>query len=558
MNNPENTPEQNNTIWRTHDDAQSTSAATSAPKKKKIAVYGAAAAIADTLPILDRPPMSTSNEPEPGPNTTPPYQELASETKTIEGFVDTDKEFKEAQKNPIEWFTKKVMVPIKFCAAFKPKMITHNKYTDQFLTYLAGKDIANDWLDRASAFTEKHKDVLRADKLKALVQKVKNTDFEEVAADVTDQLGEGLKKVCKGEADGGSSESNTEGFEGDTKIKNQTLELDKATVKDYMFRTIILVVSFITVHSWAYLLLVAYGDKSKWIERIIRDNNTSIPDLSSLPLGGIIKMVFGNLYGLYVAFNPFDMTGRGLKVARRLLENVAKTDMNDKYDKKIWFVIIFYATFYATTFFIENYDYYMHGIVNFKPNAVSGAFYGLFVCLYLWDVITYLPNPANWIEISGILILTIFGLIYMLLKNIYVLVCLYYNQHFAVFAVLMAFITHSLGAFFMYPSINPFQFIDRIGKLKSIIAADVEEKLALDELDPMPSMFTRIYRILRKVIHFLYDHLFFMSAMAWILYMYYVFDKKLTYKNLRMNVFAILAVSIFTLIILKFVQLSFS
>lgn len=554
MNNPEITPEQNNTIWNSKEDDKPVQP--SVPRKRKIAVYGAAAVAEDTLPVLDRLPISTSIEDVPPPNTTPQYDEIiqTQTQETVEGF-DAEKEAEKAKKNPIEWFMKITMIPIKFCAQFKPKMITHNKYTDEFLEYLAGKDIANDWLDRASVFVEKNKDILRADKLKSLVDKIKGKVSDKVG-DVTDQLGDGLKKVCKGEADGGTKE----GFKGSGKkivIKNPTLALDKALVKDYMFRTIILLVSFITVHSWAYLLLVAYGDKSNWIERIIKESGSSMPDLSSIPFGEMLKMVFKYASDLYAAFNPFDMTSRGLKVARRLLETVAKTDMNDKYDKKIWFVIIFYATFAATTFFIENYDYYMKGVEKFKPNAVSGTFYALFVCLYLWDVITYIPNPNNWKEIGAIIIFMIFGLIYMLLKNIYVLVCLYYNQHIAVFAILLSFILHSLFSFVMYPSINPFKFSERFQELKTKINADVEEKLALDELDPMPSIFTQIYRIFRSGMHFLHDHIFFMTAMAWILYMYRVFDKELKYTNLRMNVFTILAVCIFMLVILKFAQLTF-
>lgn len=574
MNIPEITPEQNNTVWL--DDA--TTSPPPAPKKRKIAVYGAAAAAADTLPILDRLPINTSIEDIPPPNTTPQYDVLMSTSplpegsQTVEGF-DVEKEAEKAKKNPFQWVMKTVMHPIKICAQFKPKIITHNKYTDQFLEYLAGKDIANDWLDRASVFAEKNKDILRAEKLKSLVEKVKGKVSKKVG-DVTDQLGDGLKKVCKGEADGGTNTTEggkknggteggkngeKEGFngKGGETIKNPTLALDKALVKDYMFRTIILLVSFITVHSWAYLLLVAYGDKSNWIERLIQESGSSMPDISGLPFSSTIVLILTYLYGLYVAFNPFDMTTRGIKVARHLLENVAKTDMNDKYDKKIWFVVIFYATFAATTFFIENYDYYMHGVVNFKPNAISGAFYGLFVCLYLWDVITYIPNPNNWKEIGAILIFQILGLLYMLLKNIYVLVCLYYNQHTAVFVILMTFIIHSLGSFFMYPSIDPSKLFERFQKLKTTIKKDVEEKIALEELDPMPSIFTKIYRLLRSGIHFVHDHLFFMTAMVWILYMYRVFDKELKYTNLRMNVFTILAVSIFLLIILKFVQLTF-
>jgi hypothetical protein len=87
-------------------------------------------------------------------------------------------------------------------------------------------------------------------------------------------------------------------------------------------------------------------------------------------------------------------------------------------------------------------------------------------------------------------------------------------------------------------------------------AADAldKQKIKKDNDDPNPNIFIRIYRIIRNILHFSYDHLFTIISILWILYMYHVFDRDLKNDILRMNVFTMLALSILILVLIKLLQ----
>jgi len=554
--------EEKNTQWRRK--KIDTADSENIEQKKTVEIYNPSAEI---LPVLEGPETINTSIPSTSPTLqsftpTPQYNELTEDAPPPtqkEGFktIDTSSitDVKEIKKNPFKWFSNVVMFPIKYAAQLRPKIITHNKYTNRFLNNLAEKDIANTWLDKASSIYSKKKLTFdsASDKLKKIAEQASNTSLENVV-DTTGgaltQLMDGLGEVCDNV---GESEAD---------IQNRVLALDKAIIKDYMFKTILLLLSFITVNSWAYLFLVVYSKDAPFFQKIVEaaitDSGTAAPDVSSFPGGRtILQPILSAIYYLLNIFKPFDMATRGVITVVGMLQNLCHTDMNKFYDKKIWYVLIFYAVFLSSTFFIGNYENYMKDIVNFKPNSVSMMFYGLFILYYIYDVFTYPFKASNVLEMAVGALFTIFFLLFLLLRNIFVLVCLYYNQFLVVFALLMLFIIISFFGLSMYPSFNPFKMGQRLEAMTNAINTDVEEKLKLDEMDPSPKIFTKIYRVIRDIIHFFYDNMFFVSMIIWVLYMYKVFDKEIKTDLLRMNVFTILTIFVMILIVLKFGHLLF-
>lgn len=550
----------------------------------------------ELLPILERPVFINTSIPScitPPPNITSPYKELNNDVIIKEGFgIDIDKTQEEIQKDPFKWGVKTMLYPIKIFALFNPTILTHNKYTDKFLEYLAGKDIANKLFEKASENTKIQKLLLEEvnknknedqtqnifDNIDKLAQyslekkkqtetiaalasdpdttksildteKAKLTNLQKQAeelGDASDQLSTGLQSIC----------NDTNNINS---ITNPTLALDKALIKDYLFTTIILLFSFFTVYSWVIFLSVIGGTQSFLINIINyltkSDNNIKLSD--EIPFASMINPTLKSFFDFYRMFDPFDMTKQGLNGILIQLKRFSQHDFNNTLDKKIWFIFLFYITFLATTYFMSNYNYYMNSAINFKETTLSKLFQLLFAYYYIWGIILYPFN--SWKEILGgflLLPLILFFLIFLLLRNIYVLICLYYNQFVIIYVLLILFIIISIGGLFLFPSFK-FNFMERLTELKQVINKDAElKKIAYDTLYPVEiaTLTQKLYKYLRNTAHFLYDNLFFASSIIWISYMFYIFDKKIKTTNLRMNVFTILIFCIFLLIILKFIQ----
>jgi len=524
--------------------------------KKKIEVYSTSTEI---LPILEGPetintsiPSTTPIRPKPCGSVFGGAPIVSSEIK--EGFetVDTSEvtNADNISKNPYKWLldTKKVIFTIiaKNFAQFDPTVITHNKYTDRFLKYLAEKDIANGWLDDASNYVSAVEKKTSESVIAAATEAANSVD----SGGVLSQLKNGVKCDNNDNSD----------KDGDLNIQNPDLALDIALIKDYMFRTIMLIVSFITVSSWAYIFLVYYSKKTSFlagiIESVISDN--SILDFSRIPIIGIfLDVIMKQIIYFLSFFNPFDMATRGISALSDIMKKISNSDMNDTFDKKIWYIFIFYCVFVSTIFFIENYHNYMNDVANLKANNITTFFYVIFILFYIWDVFTYPTKLANMTEMAvGTLIIIPF-IIYLIVRNIFTLICLYYNQFLILFVILMLFIGISIGGLCFFPTFNPGKLFVRFDALCKVINTDAGKKIELDALDPSPSIFNKIYRIIRNFLHFFYDHLFSISSVLWILYMYHVFNKNLKNDLLRINVFTMLAVSILILIILKMLELFF-
>lgn len=556
--------EEKNTQWRRKKIDTAVDDGENIERKKTVEIYNPSVEI---LPVLEGPETINTSIPSTTPmlqsfTPTPQYNELTEDASPItqkEGFkiIDTSSitDVNEIKKNPFKWFSNVVMFPIKYAAQLRPKIITHNKYTNRFLNYLAEKDIANGWLDKASFYAEKKDKLSASEQLKQLSEKAKNANLDNVTTESVDgalsQLTSGLGEVCDNV---GESEED---------IQNRLLALDKALIKDYMFKTILLLLSFLTVNSWAYLFLVVYNKDAPFLQKVVEtaitDSGTAVPNVEDVVPGSgpIAQPILSTIYYFLNIFKPFDMATRGVFAVATMIHNLCATDMNKFYDKKIWYILILYGVFMANVFFLEKYENYMKDIVNFKPNTLSSMFYGIFILYYIYDVVTYPFSLNNILEMTIGSIFTIFFLLFLLLRNIFVLVCVYYNQFLVVFALLMLFIIISFFGLTLYPSFNPSKMFERIRITGETINKDVEEKLKLDEMDPFPKFFTKIYRFIRNVLHFAYDNLFFISAILWILHMYRVFDKELKYDLLRMNVFTMLCIGVLILILIKFVHLIF-
>lgn len=579
MNDMERSDEKNNTQWRRRRknadagvDADVNEGIESDQKenKKKIEIYNPNAEI---LPILEGPETINTSTPSTltslppilsSSPTSPQYKILENDTSTTikEGFdvsediaVITDTE--SIIKNPLKWLVDVVIIPIKYCAKIKPTAITHNKYTAKFLRNLAEKDIANGWLDQASTLAENIKN-------KITNTKIPSEDDVSAAADAAASQIQNIKNKISGK--GGILSQLKNGVKcGDEpkktdpdeeEIHNPELELDMALIKDYMFKTILLVVSFFTVSSWAYLFLVHYSKESGFFQKIIDDviNGSSMPSIEeTIPIRGF-KIVIQALFYFFNLFKPFDMAARGINTIAGILQDVCAYDMNKLYDKKIWYIIIFYCVFLSTTFFIGNYERYMKDIANFKKNNITTIFFGIFVLYYIYDVFTYPTQLKNITEMSIGAFVAIPFLIFLLLRNIFVLICLYYNQFLFLFLLLILFIAISIFGLGLFPVFNPGKMFERFKKLRDTINNDVMEKLKKDNDDPNPNIFIRIYRIIRNILHFSYDHLFTIISILWILYMYRVFDRDLKNDILRMNVFTMLALSILILVLIKLLK----
>jgi hypothetical protein len=484
--------------------------------------------------------------PAPAPAPAPP---------TVEGFdanaVNVDIDFDYWEETGLKYF----MVPFNFMSRFDPTVITNNERMDKAINYLAGsslidgvfKDIRDismaaisnkmkkklSQLEKLDISGEIQKKISQAEaKTKMIKNKITNFSVKEL---IDENLKENLKAKCKG----------TQPPEHGYKTENADLEHDRAIIKKYMFKTILLLVSFYSVYQWSYLLLAIYStpDSCAFIKRMLGLDTASLNEMSyNFPGGSVIKSLVGAFMSVYRLLDPFEMTTKFLNLLNYVLFTIiAQRDMNRYLDKKIWFILIFIAIFFAMQYLIEKYSQYMNDIQNFNSKNT------IIIYLYILFVFFYLESFLH-IGITRVIKMTIMGLFFLITNvipvNIYILICLYFNPYVALFVTMVLFILISLFGLFIFPNFGIFETLTRLKALSELINLDAEKKLETTT--------NRFMLFFKKVAHLIYNNFFFVASLLWIFFLFYKFDKQLIYKNLRMNIFFILIIMIVFLITLKF------
>jgi hypothetical protein len=346
--------------------------------------------------------------------------------------------------------------------------------------------------------------------------------------------------------------------------ENGDLTADKALIKKYLFRTLILVVTMYTTLSWAQF--VFFGQHSHRSRSCLSKSNAIgcmvahaiLPDDPSLRLAESLKEIY--IIGPIIAplvdysinffwprfkrWNPFQFTFKFIELFIQYIKTVFRV-INETADKKLWFLTIFVALLGVNFWFFENYDVYMSQIQRFESSRLTGFLAAIFIILYLESFYTDLWGTISSV-MTAILFVPPIGLIFVICYNIYLYLIMSFNTFSSMFVLLQLFLFCSLFGLFVSPSLAIIApFWSRPKNLLQTIQQDGSQSLSIME-DGWAKLGV-------SLLHQLYDHCYAIIMFIWLVFMFFVFKKHIRTLNLRHNCFYYIGLSAFLLFFLKLV-----
>lgn len=349
--------------------------------------------------------------------------------------------------------------------------------------------------------------------------------------------------------------------------ENGDLIADRALIKKYLYRTLILLITMYTTLNWVQFLFhksisAQRGCQENGIGCLITD--TLIPDDPAIRFADSIQNIYliGPIISPIVTYavkffwpkfkryNPLQYTFRLLQTLISYTGIVA-SGMKVTSDKKIWFLVIFLILIYGNFWFFENYDNYMKQIQRFESSGfITGLLGGAFALFYFESFYLDLYGTISSFLTAAFFVPPI-GLIIIICYNIYLFLIMSLNTFFSLFLILQSFLYISLFALFFTPN---FSFITSFWKRPK----DLFESIRTDGEDKLNAMEPGWPQFLLKNAHRFYDHAYAIVMVLWLMFMLRILGRGLRTRNLRLNAYYYIGLSALILFFLKmlFIYLS--
>jgi hypothetical protein len=444
----------------------------------------------------------------------------------VEGLDDI------TQSDPKQVFNdvkKYAMAPVAFMMNLSPEQFTDTKFVDATINYLAGPPIVDTLFDPSAgsyavAYAESPENANAAVSWGEYLRQFFDIDYLATNTTQTTDANTKYMEDVLNKAKEGDTSYTPPPPDDRPVYRNPELESDRKIIKKYTYKTIVVLISFVTVYSWALFFFTGrdyvVADKDEQCARLKSGG------LDEVPVVGYFSLILNNIIiPVFESLNPFYF-------AKQIVDGIAdffsylSGDMDKTLNKEIWYFVIFTYTFFSTQYFIGNYRDNMKVIRNFGQNGWIILLYVLCILLYLISFVTdFGPMKRVQIMTGGI-----FMILYYLIKNIIIIMLIVINPYVALFLIVMIYLGISLFGVFMYPTGG----INISKKLK-----ELDEKIE-QSYNRDTSTDSTFWVIFRFLCHMLYKNMRIAFFIMWIIYLYYVFNysktEQLKYDSLRMNV----------------------
>ena len=471
-----------------------------------------------------------------------------SESGTIiEGFDGNDA--KEGAKKAIEY----LFYPVKLAISFNPNYIADNHYVNQTILFLAGPPILESWAKSNSEYLHSY-DISNIDFSG-------NTDFSGNKYLTTKHFDSSANWFSTGipylSADERSQKYMMEQAKaacdnGDPNADQYAAMFsailhDSLILKEYIFKTVMLLFAFLMTYNWAYLFFRVNSkkDKCKQVRELVglEANASAAVDPNSVFLGAFGIKIREYIEKVYVFLGePFYYAMRMMDIANwALFERLANYEMVNFLDKKIWYMIIFFFVYQANKLFFHNYTNYMKDVKNMSQNTVTSIFIIIMVFMYL-------TQRMPLMRIIKLILSPLPTIITIMFVNIYLWICLYFNPYVALFLFILFYIIFSVFSRIIYPTLSLGEILygTRSKEMLDDIKVDAYTKY---ENTPEDSYLEIIWKYIKYFLHKFYDNFTFLVLFFWLRHLILVFDEKLQDENIKLNVFTVLMVFMLILFI---------
>lgn len=338
---------------------------------------------------------------------------------------------------------------------------------------------------------------------------------------------------------------------------NAYFRQDAALIKEYIFKTFILLLTFCTVYNWCHLFFsVDAGDRQQAGEddaALDADGcskkGRQLPGLSALlgekNMAAVNSVPFlryfieGPGYTTFMMFNPLMYVIRFTETMFYIVQEIGLFARNETFgiDKKMWFLLFLYVAFQCNQWFFGHASQGLLDIYHTKGNTATSLIYLLFIWFWIESFIT---DPVTTKTHTAMLIFLI-GIIYVLLFNIYLFFIMGFNSFASLFVLIIGYGFISFNALWATPSVSsPFSRFDELCKAIAK-SGDASREACKTQLptDPNTGEATWSMEYLKYVLvyasHIVYDHAFFYVFLGWLMICASVFYSKLKVVNLQHN-----------------------
>jgi hypothetical protein len=484
-------------------------------------------------------PNIIKREAPPPPPPPPPQHEK-------EGFVeDLDTSKPPDPKKTFEKAKKIMMAPVALMMNLNPEKLTDTSVMDFFINILAAKDITDPTatstklptLQQTKGFfdhpIESLKKLFDIDNLKN-----KTTEAEEYSKKMS-------QAIEKGDLDAINREKQKERKRRRRVTENPELAADRKLLKKYMFKTILMILSFLAVVNWAYYILFYSSFSNKTECDKYADSIFDKPGVFSALFSPFSKTLNEYVFPILNKINIFYLAGQSLGIISSYIENISSKLSNKSTSKQFLYILIFAWTFFSLQYFIGNYRNHMTDIRNMKLNKFSIIFFLICVFLYISSYFTDFGFDKMLELSSG----SLFVYAKYLLKNLAIIMAMTASALIAMFFFIFFYIIITGFSVFLYPSLGGPG--ERIKHLFNVI----EENSPDCEMGTLSGLFCFFVKMI-------YKNIVFFTSFIWILFMYYKFNysknDKLQYDILRKNINFLLAIAFLGILFITFLTKYFT
>lgn len=434
-------------------------------------------------------------------------------------IVNEDFGKKAPDKSDLDKLKKYVAVPIAFLMKFDPMMVVYNQSVNAALIKLGGNRLTKIITDPSDTTLWKDYET-ELDPSGGVFGYAASNLEEQQTQDYQKQLDAQKQKTLDDIQTAKDGKIRDPPKYPRPKTYNTTLLKDVETAKTYMAKTVVFALAYLTVYNWAYLLFV-YSNTEKPPPK---EKNGFTAENAGFMGMGLIGQRIGEFMERY---NPFYIAARLMtNINWMIFDQLGKNNMNEYYDKKIWFVLSFVVLIFANQILLVNYGKYMNSIARGKTN----------ILLILINVLNFLLYIYSFYQDFGILSkleLSMGGFsvaLMYLFKNIFLIFMIYASQYIVLFFILFFFMFYSLFGMFFYPTFS-LDVATRYNSLIETINTDYKEKsaAAADE-----NIFVRGI----KQIFYLVYHYPIILIVLWLIFVWVkLIDKmELKYETFRENI----------------------